>query len=100
MISLDESDSETNKDDLEQIDSASCQLVSYGTGINTVHVHAVLQYMYRVLQHYTQVLQHKRRVTGLLQTPRKLNWLLRTEQNGNAPNFLQNREIGYKLRTC
>ena len=34
MISLDGSDSETVVDDLEQTDSASCQLVSSGSGSN------------------------------------------------------------------
>ena len=47
-----------------------------------------------------QLLQHKRRVMGLLQTPRRLDWLRGTKPNGNTSNFLQNRGVGYKLRTC
>ena len=34
-----------------------------------------------------QVLQHKSRVMGLLKIPRKLDWLLRTEQNVNKSEF-------------
>ena len=70
MISSNGSDSETDIDSLEQTDSASSQLVSSG-------VAAMIQ-----------LLQQKRWVMGLLQTPRKLDWLLKTEQNGNTSNFV------------
>ena len=74
------SDSDTDID--EQTDSASCQRLALA-------VVALIQ-----------VLQHKRRVMSLLQTPWKLDWLLRTEQNRSTSNFLQNRGAGYKLKTC
>ena len=40
VISLDGSDSETDIDDLEQTDSASCQLVSSGSGSNNTNIAA------------------------------------------------------------
>ena len=55
------SDSKIDIDNLEQTDSASCQLSALAAMI--------------------QVLQLKRRVMSVLQTPRKLDWLLRREQN-------------------
>ena len=61
VISSDGSDSETDIDDLELTNSASCQL-------SALAVAAMIQ-----------LLQHKRRVMGLLQTPRKLYWLPGTE---------------------
>ena len=51
VIFSDGSDSDTDIDDLEQIDSASCQLSAL------------------VVEAMIQVLQHKRRVMSLLQTP-------------------------------
>ena len=71
MISLDGSDSKIDIDDLEQTDSASCQL-------SALAVAAMIQ-----------VLHHKCRVIGVLQTPRKLDWLLRTEQNVRTLNFFK-----------
>ena len=82
VISSGGSDSETDIDSLGQTDSASCQLVSSGSGSNDTSTAA------------------EAKVMGLLQTPRKLDWLLKTEQNGNTSNFLQNREVSYKLRKC
>ena len=82
MISLDGSDSETDIDNLERTDSASCQL-------SALAVAAMIQ-----------VLQLKFRVMGFLQTPRKFDWLLRTKQNGSTSKFFQNRGVGHKLRTC
>ena len=72
VISLDGSDSETDVDDLEQTDFASCQLVSSGSGYNDTCLAAQAQVM------------------GLLQTPQKLDWLLKTEQSENTSNFFQN----------
>ena len=82
VISSDWSNLETNIGDLEQTDSVSCQL-------SALAVAAMIQ-----------VLQHKRRVMGLLQTPWKLDWLLRTEQNVRTLKFFQIRGVGYKLSTC
>ena len=82
VIYSDGSDLEIDIDSLEQTDSASCQLVSSGSGSNDTSTAAEEQ------------------GDGLLQTPRKLDWWLKTEQNGNTSNFLQNREVSYKLRTC
>ena len=82
MISSGGSDSDTDIDDLEQTDSASCQF-------SALAVAAMIQ-----------VLQHKRRVMSLLQTPWKLDWLLRTERKGSTSSFFQNRGAGYKLRMC
>ena len=69
VISSQGSDSKIDIDNLEQTDSASCQL-------SALTVAAMIQ-----------VLQLKRRVMGVLQTPRKLDWLLRTEQNVRTSKF-------------
>ena len=82
MIFLDGSDSETDIDDLEQTDSAPCQLVSSGSSSNDTSTTTQAQ------------------GDGLTPNTSKLDWLLRTEKNGNTSNFLQNRGAGYKLRTC
>ena len=72
VISSDGSDSDTDIDDLEQTDSVSCQL-------SALAVAAMIQ-----------VLQHNCRVMSLLQTAWKLDWFLRTEQNGSTSNFFRN----------
>ena len=82
VIFSDWSNSETDIGDLEQTDSVSCQL-------SALAVAAMIQ-----------VVQHKRKVMGLIQTPRKLDWLLWTEQNVSTSKFFQNRGVGYKLSTC
>ena len=82
VISSHGSDSKIDIDNLEQTDSASCQL-------SALAVVAVIQ-----------VLQLKRRVMGILQTPRKLDWLLRTEQNVRTSKFFSESRVGYKLSTC
>ena len=63
------SDSKIDIDNLEQTYSASCQ-------VSALAVAAIIQ-----------VLQLKRRVMGVLQTPRKLDWLLRTEENVRTSKF-------------
>ena len=68
-ISSHGSDFKIDIDNLEQTDSASCQL-------SALTVAAIIQ-----------VLQLKRRVMGVLQTPQKLDWLLRTEQNVRTSKF-------------
>ena len=72
VISSHGSDSKIDINNLEQTDSALCQL-------SALAVAAMIE-----------VLQLKRRVMGVLQTPRKLDWLLRTEQNVSASKFFQN----------
>ena len=69
MISSHGSDSKIDIDNLEQTDSASCQ-------VSALAVASMIQ-----------VLQLKRKVMGVLQTPRKLDWLLRTEQNVRTLKF-------------
>ena len=73
------SDSKIDIHDLEQTYSASCQL-------SALAVAAMIQ-----------VMQFQRRVMGVLQTTRKLDWLLRTEQNVRTSKFFQNRGVATSL---
>ena len=88
MIFLIETNLETDVDNLQQTDSASCSLVRFGSEPAT----AMIQISY-----YAQALSNR------LYTKRRaeidLDWLQRTERNQNTSNFLQNRGVGYKLRT-
>ena len=82
VISLNGSDSETDIDSLEQIESASCQLVSSGSGSNDTSTAAEAQ------------------GDGLTPNTLEIGLVAKTEQNGNTSNFLQNRKVSYQLRTC
>ena len=81
VIFLNGSDSETNIDSLEQ-------LILHHANLSAQAVAVMIQ-----------VLQQKRRMMGLLQAPWKVDWLLKTKQNGNTLNFFQNPEVSYKPRT-
>ena len=82
VIFLNGSDSETVINDLKQTDSILCQLVSFGSDSNDTNIATQAQ------------------SDGFTPKPRKLDWLLGTEQNWYTSNFLQNQGVGCKLRTC